>query len=358
VKDKQAILVLEDGSYYEGLAFGRFGDTYGEVVFTTSMSGYQEVLTDPSCKGQIVLMTYPLIGNYGINDEDFESYNIQVEGIIIKELCDHPSNWRCKKTLRQYMEENNIMGMQQVDTRQITQHIRNFGSMYGVISTDNFNVDELTYSAKKFGSIKRDLVDMVSTKEIRHIAGNGYRIVVMDMGVKENSVRLLAKRDCDIYVVPCHATANEILSLKPDGILISNGPGNPQNVPYAVETIRGLIGKKPIMAICLGHQLLGLALGGQTYKLKFGHHGCNHPVKNCKTNRVYITTQHHNYALRDDFCKQAIITHININDNTIEGFTHNEYPIISVQYHPEAGPGPHDSMYMFDEFIDMIAKAS
>lgn len=355
--NKKAILVLEDGSYFEGEAFGRTGQTHGEVVFNTCMTGYEEVLTDPSYKGQMVVMTYPLIGNYGMNEEDVESYSPHVEGFIIKELCDYPSNWRCAIHPAQYFERYGIMGIHRVDTRQITQHIRNFGSMYGIISTENFDVNALAAEAKRLGAVKRDLVDMVSTKEIRHVEGPGQRVAVMDMGIKENIVRSLTKRGCDVYVVPCRTTAEEILALQPQGILISNGPGDPQDVPYAIETIRQLIGKKPLMGICLGHQLLGLALGGQTYKLKFGHHGGNHPVKDLNKGKVYITSQNHNYALREDFCRQATITHINLNDNTVEGFVHNEYPIISVQYHPEASPGPHDSAYMFDEFVSMIKSA-
>jgi len=352
----KSVLVLEDGTYFAGEAFGKTGETIGEVVFNTCMTGYQEITTDPSYNGQIVVMTYPLIGNYGFNGEDNESYKTHVEGFVVKELCEAPSNWRCTTTPEKYFKKNNIVGIKGIDTRALTQHIRNFGSMYGIISTETGNVDTLLEKLNERKKIKRDLVLEVTTKEVCHMPGNGKRIALLDLGVKYNIIRSLQKRDCDIYLMPAKSTAREIMSVNPDGVLISNGPGDPKDLPWVIDTIKELLGKMPMMGICLGHQILGLALGGNTYKMKFGHHGGNHPVKDYVTGRCYITSQNHNYALEKDFNKDVHITQMNINDNTVEGFKHKYMPIISVQYHPEAAAGPQDSAYMFDEFIEMMNK--
>ncbi|HHW49025.1 MAG TPA: glutamine-hydrolyzing carbamoyl-phosphate synthase small subunit [Clostridiaceae bacterium] len=350
----KSVLVLEDGTYYPGEAFGKPGETAGEVVFNTCMTGYQEVITDPSYNGQIVVMTYPLIGNYGFNDDDNESYKPHIQGLIIKELCEWPNNWRCRTKPDDYFVKNNIVGIKGIDTRALTQHIRRYGSMYGIISTECGNVDALLEKLKAKKAEKRNLVMEITTKEPIHKPGTGRKVVVLDLGVKYNIIRTLESKNCDIYVLPAFSSYDEIMSYEPDGILISNGPGDPKDLPEVKTTVQKLLGKKPILGICLGHQILGLALGGNTYKLKFGHHGGNHPVKDYRTGRCYITSQNHNYALEDSICDGALITHININDGTVEGFKHKDIPLISVQYHPEAAPGPQDSAYIFDEFINLM----
>ncbi len=350
----KSVLVLEDGTYFPGEAFGQRGETAGEVVFNTSMTGYQEISTDPSYNGQIVTMTYPLIGNYGFNQQDDESYKTHVQGFIVKELCDAPNNWRNTIAPEDYFKKNNIVGIKGIDTRALTQHIRRFGSMFGIISTECGNVDILLEKLKNIKSIQRNLVMEVTAKAPIHRNGSGQRVVLMDYGVKYNILRSLEKRNCDIHVLPASSSYEEIMALNPDGILLSNGPGDPRDLPEVVATVQKLLGKKPILGICLGHQLLGLALGGTIYKLKFGHHGGNHPVKDYITGRCYITSQNHNYALDKEFCPDAAITHMNVNDNTVEGFRHKKLPILSIQYHPEAAPGPEDSAYIFDEFIRMM----
>jgi len=354
----KAYLVLEDGTYFEGKFFGPHHQVFGEVVFNTSMTGYQEVLTDPSYKGQIVVMTYPLIGNYGYNKEDNESSEPHVQGFIAKEISDLSSNWRSEGTLEEFFFHHGITGLYDIDTRQLTRHIRHHGSMYGVITANIDDISGLVAEVKKKAGQTHDLVDSVTTKKIIHYEGPGPRIVVMDLGVKRNIIRSLISMGCDVYVVPAYTTDQSILSLCPDGVLFSNGPGDPRDVPYALDTVKSLIGKKPLLGICLGCQLLGLAFGGEIFKLKFGHHGSNHPVKDLVHNRVYITSQNHNYALKENFSPGIRITYMSLNDNTVEGFSHNHYPVLAIQYHPEASPGPLDSGYIFKEFLDLVTNGA
>lgn len=356
----KAILALEDGTIFEGQGFGAKGEKEGEVVFNTSMAGYQEILTDPSYKGQIVTMTYPLIGNYGVNQEDIESRKPFVEAFVVKECSNLASNWRCEKSLDEYLKENNIIGIEDIDTRALTRHIRLEGAMKAVISTEDLDAKSLTKKAKDSpGLIGLDLVKDVTFEKIKSWSEKGkYNVVVVDTGTKYNILRELVDRDCKVTVVPAKTSAEQIFDLKPDGIMLSNGPGDPAGVPYVVETVKQLIGKFPIFGICFGHQMLGLALSGKTYKLKFGHHGGNHPVKDLKTGKVHITVQNHCFCVDiDSLNKDDIeITHINLNDQTLEGIRHKKLPIFSVQFHPEASPGPHDAKYMFDEFVEMMEQ--
>lgn len=356
----KAILALEDGTIFRGSSFGAKGEQCGEVVFNTSMAGYQEILTDPSYKGQIVTMTYPLIGNYGTNTEDVESRKPFVEAFVVREYSRIPSSWRSEKSLDQYLQENNIIGIEGIDTRALTRHIRLQGAMKAVISTEDFDDKSLIQKAKDSpGLIGRDLVKDVTSDRIYSYNDNGkHNVVVVDTGVKYNILRQLAHHDCKVTVVPAETKANQIFDLKPNGILLSNGPGDPAAVPYVVETVKKLLGKMPIFGICFGHQMLGLALGGKTFKLKFGHHGGNHPVKDLKTGKVHITVQNHGFCVdMDSLNKDDIeITHINLNDSTLEGIKHKKLPIFSVQFHPEASPGPHDARYMFTEFVEMMEQ--
>lgn len=354
----KAYLILEDGSRFEGKIFGAVKDTIGEVVFNTGMTGYQEVLTDPSYAGQIVVMTYPLIGNYGINNEDFESYKPHVKGFIVREACTDPSNWRAEKTLHQYLKENDIVGFEGIDTRALTKILREKGTMVGIITTDqSISQDRVDELFKKFSM--RDVVLEVTTKEPYRIEGVGPKIAVLDYGIKQNILRMLKQRGCDITVFSATSGFQDIASINPDGILLSNGPGDPKALVECIEVIKRLIDlKKPIFGICLGHQLLSLAFGGDTYKLKYGHRGCNHPVKDYRLDRVFITSQNHGYAVNQNSIrdKGLEITHINVNDGTVEGMRHKDLPVMSVQYHPEASPGPMDSSYLFDEFMELIER--
>jgi carbamoyl-phosphate synthase small subunit len=355
---KKCILALEDGLIFEGSSCGHDGESYGEVVFNTAMSGYQEVLTDPSYKGQFVTMTYPLIGNYGVNDEDVESSRPWVEGYIMKECSKVTSNWRAKKSLREYLKDNKIVAIEGIDTRSLTKHLRDHGAKKAVLSTIETDHKKLVEKAKNSLSIIGvDLVKSVTCEKKYSWNTKGkFKVVVLDCGIKYQTLRMLAARDCKVEVVPASTTAEEILKMKPDGVQLSNGPGDPEGVPYVIETVRKLIGKVPIFGICLGHQMIGLALGGKTFKLKFGHHGGNHPVKDLKTGKVEITVQNHNFCVDiDSLDKKAIeVTHINLNDQTVEGIKHKKFPLFSVQYHPEAAPGPHDAAYLFDRFVKMM----
>jgi carbamoyl-phosphate synthase small subunit len=369
---KKAILALADGLVFEGHSFGAEGETSGEIVFNTSMTGYQEILTDPSYKGQIVTMTYTQIGNYGVNDEDVESGRPSVEGFIVKEYMDFPSNWRSKRSLHDYLKQNRIVGIQGIDTRALTRHLRDFGAQPGIISTSDMKPEGLVAKAKKLPKMSGlDLVKDVTCKKpyqwdegdwdlekgYGKRSSSNYKVVAYDYGIKRNILRLLTSAGCDITVVPATMPAEEVLAMNPDGVFLSNGPGDPEPVLYAIENIKKLLGRKPLFGICLGQQLLGLALGGRTYKLKFGHHGGNQPIMDLTTRKVEIAAENHGFAVDMETVKdKVVLTHINLNDKTGEGMQHKTLPAFSVQYHPEASPGPHDSRYLFARFIDMMEK--
>jgi carbamoyl-phosphate synthase small subunit len=367
----KAVLLLEDGTVFEGRGFGAKGQSCGEVVFNTSMTGYQEILTDPSYNEQIITMTYPLIGNYGTNKTDWESRRIFARGFIVKENCAEPSNWRNTESLDEYLKKNKIVGLEGIDTRQLVKHIREKGAMRGIISSTESGKKNLMKQLDKYpGLVGRDIVKSVSSRkpykwekgvydvlqcQEEKRKGN-YKVVAFDFGIKQNILRLLCSHGCDVEVVPANTEAKAILAKKCDGVFLSNGPGDPAAVTYAIETVRKLLGKVPIFGICLGHQILALALGGSTYKLKFGHRGANHPVKNLRTGKIEITSQNHGFCVDIDSLKgkNVELTHINLNDNTLEGLQCKGLGAFSVQYHPEASPGPHDSQYLFDDFIQSM----
>ena len=378
----RATLVLEDGRTFYGQTFAGQGETLGEVVFNTAMTGYQEVLTDPSYKGQIVSMTYPLIGNYGINDEDMESAAIQVEGFIVREYLPYPSNWRSQKSLKEFLEKGQVLGIEGIDTRALTKHIRTAGAMKGIIATGDRDPEELLQIVHGYpGLVGRDMVEKVTTSspfiwdgerrplpwksgmtaaDVWPERSHPYKVVALDYGIKYNILRHLANRDCHTIVLPAQAEPADILALEPDGLFLSNGPGDPAAVTYAINTVRSLLPELPIFGICLGHQLLGLAMGGTTFKLKFGHRGGNQPVKDLLTGKVEITSQNHGFCVDIDSLKgkDVELTHINLNDQTLEGMRHRKLPIYSVQYHPEASPGPHDATYLFDDFLTLMQRKS
>ncbi|KIL35357.1 carbamoyl phosphate synthase small subunit [Cohnella kolymensis] len=353
----QARLLLEDGTLFTGQGFGAEGGSVGEVVFNTGITGYQEVLSDPSYCGQIVTMTFPLIGNYGINRDDFESIRPYIHGFVVRRHESVPSNWRAQYTVDQLLKEYGIVGISDIDTRMLTRILRRHGTMKGILTTGNERVEELQ---ERLGTtqLMRNQVALTSTKSVFSSPGDKERIVLIDYGAKSGILRDLTKRGCDVVVVPQDTTAEEIRRLHPDGIQLSNGPGDPKDVPQCVETLRELLGEIPIFGICLGHQLFALACGADTEKLKFGHRGGNHPVKELESGRCYITSQNHGYTVKEESLNgtDLEITHINNNDKTIEGLKHKKYPAFSVQYHPEAAPGPFDSSYLFDRFLDMIRE--
>ena len=366
-----ALLALADGRVFRGEACGATGEAQGEVVFNTAMTGYQEILTDPSYRGQIVCMTYPLIGNYGINAEDMESRRPWVNGFIVKEACPFPSNWRGRMRLEDYMGEQGLVGIQGIDTRALTRCLRDHGAQDGIISTVELDAERLVERARALpGLVGRDLVSEVTVdrpygwSEGRWDPARGYlpppaarwRVVAYDSGIKQNILRQLASLGCAVEVLPARTPAAAVLEKEPDGVFLANGPGDPEGVPYLVESVRELIGRVPIFGICLGNQILGLAFGGATYKLKFGHHGANHPVRDLLSGRVEITAQNHGIAVDPESVVPFGLeeTHVNLNDRTSEGMRHRELPIFSVQYHPEASPGPHDAHYLFHRFVEMM----
>jgi len=357
----KALLVLEDGTVFPGQAFGTTGRAYGEVIFDTAMAGYQEALTDPSSAGQILVFTYPLIGNYGINEIDIESRRIQARGLVVRENCDRPSHWQSKGTLHDYLATQGIPAIAGVDTRALTRRLRSAGVMMGTITADETSDEALARlrGLPAYGSI--DFVRQVSTEkpydwQEPEVARR--RIVVVDIGLKYNILRLLRARGCRATAVPCTASAEDILALRPDGVVLSPGPGNPALLDYLVRTVSGLIGKVPIFGICLGQHLVGQAFGASTFKLKFGHRGANHPVKDLLTGRVHITAQNHGYAIDPDGLRNGIeVSHVHLNDGTVEGLWHRSEPIITIQYHSEASPGPLDNVYIFDRFLEMVEAA-
>ncbi len=364
----KALIMLEDGTHFWARSFTGPGEAFGEIVFNTAMTGYQEILTDPSYRGQIVTMTYPLIGNYGVNEEDNESLGIHVRAFVVREYQPFYSNWRATKSLGEWLKEQGVLGVDQVDTRALTRHIRLQGAMKAGISTSDLDPKSLLERVKaSSGLVGVDLVQEVTCPApYRWVQGEikapfpfdpqgGPRVVVIDCGLKFNQLRLMEERGCQLLVVPARTTAEEILSYGPDAVFFSNGPGDPAAVTYVVETAKALLGKCPIFGICLGHQMLGQALGATTYKLKFGHRGANQPVKDLTTGRIEITSQNHGFCVRqEELPKEVEITHINLNDGTLEGLRHKEIPLFCVQYHPENAPGPHDAVYLFDRFVKMI----
>ena len=365
----RALVMLEDGTHFWGWSFTGPGEAFGEMVFNTAMTGYQEILTDPSYKGQIVAMTYPLIGNYGVNSEDLESPGIQVEAFVVREYQPHYHNWRAEKSLGQWLSENGLLGVEGVDTRALTRHLRLFGAMKAGVTTEDLHPQRFLERVKESpGLVGRDLVKEVTTRApyrwregrmewgaTQFIGDRELRIAVLDCGLKLNQLRIFEDRGCECLVFPADTPAEKILACGPDGVFLSNGPGDPAAVPYVVKTVQALLGKKPLFGICLGHQMLGQALGATTYKLKFGHRGANHPVKDLTTGGIEITSQNHGFCVRaEELPPEVEITHINLNDGTLEGIRHREIPAFSVQYHPEHAPGPHDAEYLFDRFLELV----
>ncbi|MGE5630771.1 MAG: carbamoyl phosphate synthase small subunit [Caulobacteraceae bacterium] len=346
----KAKLVLENGMIFEGRAFGYLQETVGEVVFNTGITGYQEVLTDPSYYGQIVTMTYPLIGNYGLNLEDAESKAPKVKGFIVREACDYPNNFRCEIKLNDYLRNNKIMAMDQVDTRALTKVLRNSGTMKGIITLYKLNENEIKEKLRSFSNT--DAVFNVTAKKSYTMPGTGKHVAIMDFGIKSDIINSFKRRNCKMTIFPAGASYDEILNVNPDLIFLSNGPGDPVDLIPVIKNLKQLIGRKPIAGICLGHQLLALALGGKTAKLKFGHRGCNHPVKALEENRIYITSQNHGYYVKE-LPQGTVATHISMNDGTVEGMRHKTLPICCVQFHPEASPGPKDANNIFDQFLQM-----
>ena len=358
--NKPAILLLENGHHFKGFSLGAIGTSGGEVCFNTSMTGYQEILTDPSYCGQIITMTAPQIGNYGVNPEDVESDKIQARGFIVREASPIYSNYRATQSLDDYLKQSSIVGIQGIDTRSLTRILRDEGAMNGIISSDDFNLDSLAEKLRAVPSMTgQDLVREVTCQEQWTWKSSKptslYRVVALDFGIKYNIIRQLVENDCEVIIVPATTSADDILALNPDGVFLSNGPGDPEPVQYAIETVKLLLDKKPIFGICLGHQIMSLALGANTYKLKFGHRGGNHPVRNQLSGKVEITSQNHGFAVDTATLPGELeVTHINLNDETLEGVRCKSRPAFSVQYHPEASPGPHDSRYLFKEFVNMM----
>ncbi len=361
----RAVLALEDGTLFEGRSFGRRGETTGEVVFNTALCGYQEVLTDPSYAGQIVTMTYPHIGNYGVNVEDLESARPQIAGFVVREVSTVASSWRASGELHRWLDEHGIVGISEIDTRSLTRHLRSHGAKRGVVSTSDADPASLVAKAQASRNmLGLDLAREVTCAEPWRFEAPGsvrspFRVVAYDFGMKRNILRMLAAAGCDVTIVPATMAAREVLGWKPEGIFLSNGPGDPEPVSYAIEAAREYVESGvPTFGICLGHQILGLACGGRTFKLKFGHRGANHPVKNMATGQVEVTSQNHGFSVDPALFQRPefVLTHRNLNDGTVEGFRHRDLPMLSVQYHPEASPGPHDSHYLFGEFVSMMQR--
>ncbi len=351
----KGILYLEDGSSFIGQGFGKKGTSIGELVFNTSITGYQEILTDPSYAGQIITMTYPLIGNYGVNKYECESSKVHARGFIVKSYSERPSNYLSEKSVDDMLKEMNIVGVHDVDTRSITKKIRNKGALKCVISNEELDIKELKDMLNNYDE-KQDWMKEVSTEKIFSIKGNGPKVALIDFGVKTNIIRNLKKYDCNITVFPYDSSYEDIMSIEPDGILLSNGPGDPKEATIGIKTVKALINKVPILGICLGHQILALAVGCDTYKMKYGHRGGNHGIYDIERDKSYITSQNHGYAVDKESIneKDMIVTHINLNDNTVEGMRHKYLPVSSVQFHPEGAPGPTDTEYLFNEFVKQI----